>query len=191
MMCIGTSVHADIRVSVQDRSAPDRASGHIATAVLVDGDAVLVPNPPARLLDPSADLEIVIFTADPEAHSPIEVIPVWKWSPFHLTAAKEPTAAIARLRHHSVYGAQIGPLDNRELAAAIADNGGDLWAALATVSAIPDGIATIDPTVLGDLTRREREQRQPRRSEHAFDTYEQMVDGFCIFFCFCSPHGPK
>ena len=42
-MCVGSAIRADIRVSIQDRTAPDRVSGHIATGILVDGDIVLVP----------------------------------------------------------------------------------------------------------------------------------------------------
>lgn len=190
-MCIGTTTHADIRVSIQDRTARDRAAGHLACAVLVDGDAVLVPNPGPELLDPSAELEILIFPADPKAHLPIEIIPVWKWSPFHLTGAEAPVAVIGRLRHHSGYSAQIGAVDPGELAAATAEHGGDLWASLNQLSAVPAGIADISGELLTEISRVEREQRRPRRSEHEFDSYEQLVSGFCIFFCFCNPHGPK
>jgi hypothetical protein len=190
-MCTGTTTHADIRVSVQDRNARDRAAGHLAAAVLVDGDAVLVPNPGKRLLDPSVELEILIFPADPKAHLPIERIDAWKWSPFQLTGASAPLATVGRLRHHSHYSAQIGEVEPRELAAVTQKLGGDLWAALDRLGAVPPGIADISGKLLTEISRVEREQRRPRRSEHQFDSYDQLVGGFCIFFCFCSDHRAK
>ncbi|MEV0460642.1 hypothetical protein [Catellatospora methionotrophica] len=191
-MCIGTSVHADIRVSVQDRNAPDRAAGHLTAAVLVDGDAVLVPNPGPEVLDPKAELEILVFPADPGAHLPVEVIPIWKWSPFHLIGQQDrPLAAVARLRRHSSYSAQISHVDSAALAKATAALDGDLWAALDKLEAIPEGIGAISPDLLGAVGQVEREQRRPRRSEHGFESYEAMVGGFCIFFCFCHAHEPR
>ncbi|WFE26863.1 hypothetical protein O7623_26925 [Solwaraspora sp. WMMD791] len=190
-MCTGTTTHADIRVSVQDRNARDRAAGHLAAAVLVDGDAVLVPNPRPELLDPATELEILIFPADPTAHLPVERIDAWKWSPFQLTGAKEPLATVGRLRHHSRYSAQIGEVDPRELAAATQEHGGDLWAALDQLAAVPPGIGDISGELLTEISRVEREQRRPRRSAHQFDSYDQLVGGFCVFFCFCGTHGTK
>jgi hypothetical protein len=190
-MCITTSRQLNIRVSVQDRRAADRAAGHLATGVLVDGDVVLVPNPPASVLDPAADLEIVICPVDGDDHAPIDVIPIWKWSPFHHTANEHATAVIARLRHHSTYGAQISPVDSSQLAALTEELGGDLWGALIQSQAVREEIATVDAKQLTSVGAREREQREPRRSSHDFDSYDRMVGAFCIFFCFCNPHGPK
>ncbi|GAB4048336.1 hypothetical protein [Catellatospora paridis] len=191
-MCIGTSVHADIRVSVQDRSAPDRVSGHLAAGILVDADAVLVPRPSPELLDPSRDLEIVVFPTDLAEHTPVDVLTGWKWSRFALRGQeKQPTAAVAKLAHHATYGAQIGEVDSGELARLTAELDGDLWAALTRLEAVPPGIGEIDPALLARLGEVERAQRVPRRAEHTFDSYEAMTDGFCIFFCFCHPHHPR
>lgn len=191
-MCVGTSVHADIRVSIQDRSAPDRVSGHLATGILVDADAVLVPNPPQAVLDGDRDLEVVIFPVDLDEHRPIDVLTGWKWSRFALAGQeRRPTAAIAKLAHHATYAAQIGEVDSRALAELTAEFDGDLWAALTRLRAVPPGIDEIDRDLLARLGEVERAQREPRRAAHAFESYAAMTDGFCIFFCFCSPHDPR
>jgi len=35
-MCVGSAIRADIRVSIQDRTMPDRVSGHVATGIPLD-----------------------------------------------------------------------------------------------------------------------------------------------------------
>lgn len=189
-MCVGSAVRADIRVSIQDRTAADRVSGHLATGILVDGDAVLVPNPPKELLSDDRDLEVLILPTALDDHARIDVIPAWKWSHFAL-AGGEPTAATAKLLHHSTYAAQIGAVDSGELAAALDELGGDLWTALLRLGAVPDGIAKIDTKLLAEATRIERAQRVPVRTEHQFESHRAMTDGWCLFFCFCSPHHPR
>ena len=188
----GTTAHADIRVSIQNRNAPDRAAGHLAAAVLVDGDTVLVPNPGPELLDPSAELEILIFPADPKAHLPIEIIPVWKRSPFHLTGAR---GAAGGHRQACATTPATAPRSARWTPASWPQ----LWQSTAgTCGRRSTGCPRCrpgSPTSAANCwprsSRVEREQRRPRRSEHEFDSYEQLVSGFCIFFCFCNPHGPK
>src|SRR5512139_2065425 len=97
-MCVGSAIRADIRVSIQDRSMPDRVSGHLATGILADGDLVLVPN---RTFDEGADLEVLIFPTDVNERSAIDVLDGWKFSRFAVQG--RPVATTIKLRHHSTY----------------------------------------------------------------------------------------
>ena len=177
-------------MSIQDRNAPDRAAGHLATGILVDGDIVLVPNPPETVLDEGRELEVLILPTDLDEHSRIDAEDIWKFSKFALRGEK-PVAVSGRLRHHSSYAAQIGAVDEAELASTLEANGGDLWQAFIGLGAIPPEIREIDPGLLERVTEIERAQRQPRRTSHEFDSYNQITPGWCIFFCFCHPHGGK
>ncbi|HEX6681919.1 MAG TPA: hypothetical protein VF062_03960 [Candidatus Limnocylindrales bacterium] len=191
-MCIGSAIRTDIRVSIQDRNAPDRAAGHLATGILADGDVVLVPNAPEAILDPGRDLEIIIFPTDIDEHSRIDVLDGWKWGRFALRGERDrPTAASVRLRHHSSYAAQAGAVEAEALASTLEELGGDLWAALARLEAIAPEIRDIDPALLARVSEIERAQRQPKRTEHEFESYHQMTPGWCIFFCFCHTHPGK
>ncbi|MBB5872676.1 hypothetical protein F4553_006110 [Allocatelliglobosispora scoriae] len=176
-------------MSIQDRSAPDRAAGHLAAGLLVDADIVLIPSPPESLWDAAADIEVLIFPARPGEHDRIDQLTGWKWSRFTLAGA--PTAAITlKLSHHSTYAAQLGEVTSENLAAAL-DAGDGLWEALLRLDAIPADARDIDPDLLARVTAIEQVQREPRRADHTFESHRQMTDGFCIFFCFCHPHHPK
>ncbi|SBT41960.1 hypothetical protein [Micromonospora auratinigra] len=188
-MCIETAIRADIRVSVQDRAAPDRAAGHLATGVLVDGDLVLVPDPPERLFDPALDLEVLIFPAGPAERLPVEAPPVWKWGRFAV-GDREPLAATAKLGRPSVYSAQIGRADAAALADA-AERTGGLWAALREQGVLVGEVDAVDADLLRRAGELERAQREPRRAAHRFDSTAALTDGLCILFCFCEPHGPR
>ncbi|WP_433527996.1 hypothetical protein ACQPYA_16635 [Micromonospora sp. CA-263727] len=189
-MCVDTAILADIRVSIQDRRAPDRLAGHLAVGVLVDGDQVLVPNPPKQLLDPHADLEVVIFPAGLEERLPVEAAPVWKWRRFALTD-QAPLALVASLGRTSGYRAQVGHADSVALAKAIEGAGGDLWEALRRQEVIARDIHLVDDDLLRRAGELEQAQREPRRAEHRFGSLREMTGGFCILFCFCQPHGPR
>ncbi|MCI4066979.1 hypothetical protein MRQ36_32215 [Micromonospora sp. R77] len=189
-MCIETAIRADIRVSIQDRAAPDRAAGHVAAGVLVDGDLVLVPDPPERLFDPALDLEMLIFPADLAERLPVETPPVWKWGRFAV-ADRTPLAATAKLGRTSVYSAQIGRADASALAAAIEANDGGCWAALTEQRIITAELWAIEPDLLTRAGELERAQREPRRVNHRFESVGALTDGLCILFCFCEPHGPR
>ncbi|QOC91789.1 hypothetical protein [Micromonospora craniellae] len=189
-MCVDTAIRAEIRVSIQDRRATDRAAGHLAAGVLIDGDQVLVPDPPKLLLDPHADLEVVIFPAGLDEHLPVEAAPVWKWRRFGLTD-RAPLAFVASLGRTSGYRAQVGHADPAALAEAIEAAGGDLWEALRRQEVVKDDIHLIDDDLLRRVGELEQAQREPRRAEHRFDSLRDLTGGFCILFCFCQPHGPR
>jgi hypothetical protein len=189
-MCIETAIRADIRVSIQDRAAPDRVTGHLAAGVLVDGDLVLVPDPPERLFDPALDLEVLIFPTNLPDRLPVEAPPVWKWGRFAV-GDRPPLAATAKLGRTSVYSAQIGKADAPALAAAVEAAEGRLWPALRDQRIITDELWTIDPDLLARAGELERAQREPRRADHRFDSVPALTDGLCILFCFCEPHAPR
>ncbi|GIJ80456.1 hypothetical protein SAMN05443287_10431 [Micromonospora phaseoli] len=189
-MCVDTAIRADIRVSIQDRRASDRAAGHLAVGVLIDGDQVLVPNPPKELLDPHADLEVVVFPAGLQTRLPVEVAPVWKWRRFALTDAA-PLAVIASLGRTSGYSAQIGRADATDLAKAIDGAGGDLWEALRRQQVVGADVHLVDDDLLRRAGELEHAQREPRVAEHRFGSLRELTGGFCILFCFCEPHGSR
>jgi len=189
-MCVETAVRADIRVSIQDRSAPDRASGHLAAGVLVDADVVLVPNPPKRLFAPDLDAEVLVFPVDLEPRLAVEAPPIWKWGRFAV-GDEGPLAVTAKLGRPSIYSAQIGRADAAALAAEVGRTGGDLWEALRRQRIIPEGIDQLGPELLARAGELELAQREPRRADHRFDSLEQLTTGFCVLFCFCEPHGPR
>ncbi|MEV6815805.1 hypothetical protein, partial [Micromonospora sp. NPDC051296] len=166
-MCVDTANRAEIRVSIQDRRAPDRAAGHLAVGVLIDGDQVLVPNPSKQVLDPHADLEVVIFPASLEERLPVEVAPVWKWRRFALTD-QAPLAVIASLGRASGYSSQVGRADSAALAKAIEGAGGDLWEALRRLDIVAGDIHVVDDDLLRRAGELEQAQREPRRAEHRF-----------------------
>ena len=186
-MCVGSAIRADIRVSIQDRNAPDRVAGHLATGILVDGDIVLVPN---ISFDDRHEIEALIFPLEADEHSRIDRVDVWKLTAFSLHR-HEAFATSARMLHHSSYAAQVGEVDSAELASTLDANGGDLWEAFIRLGAIAPEIREIDPGLLARVTEIERLQRQPKRTSHVFESYRQATDGWCIFFCFCQPDGKK
>ncbi len=187
-MCLGSATRADIRVSIQDSSAADRVSGHVATGILVDGDAVLIPAPPPALFDRERQFEVLIFPTELHDHAKIDSLDCWKFSSFALDRRSEPVAVTGRLTHHSTYAAQIGEVDARRLASTLEESGGDLWAALWELDALPRGIHEISPEQLATVTGIEREQRRAKHTSHRFEDYGDMTGGWCLFFCFCRPH---
>ncbi len=190
-MCFGSALRTDIRVSIQDRSAPDRVSGHLATGILADGDIVLIPNPGGVLLKATEkSLQALVFPMEIDEHSRIDVVDVWKFSGYRLSRADYPVAATGRLAHHSTYAAQIRSVDPERLASELDNRKGDLWEALYALEAIPPGVGEIDRELLAAVDRIERAQHRPKRTDHAFDSYGEMTGGWCIFFCFCHPHDP-
>lgn len=186
-MCVGSAIRADIRVSIQDRNARDRVSGHLATGILVDGDIVLVPNP---VFDEGRELEALIFPLELDEHSRIDSEPVWKHTLFSLRD-RQAFAFSGRLLHHSSYAAQVGDVNSAELASTLEATDGDLWEAFIRLGAISPEIREIDPGMLERVTEIERRQRQPKRNAHEFESYQQATDGWCIFFCFCQTDGKK
>ncbi len=184
-MCLGSATRADIRVSIQDRQAPDRVAGHLATGILVDGDVVLIPSPPETLFDRDRQFEVLIFPTELEDHSKIDVLDCWKFGSFALEGRDRAVAMTGRLTHHSTYAAQIGEVEARRLASTLEHTDGDLWAALRELDAVPRGIDEIDPEQLAAVSRIEGEQRLPKRTHHTFEDYGDMTGGWCIFFCFC------
>jgi hypothetical protein len=169
--------------------APDRVAGHLATGILVDGDVVLIPAPPATLFDRERQFEVLIFPTELNDHSKIDSLDCWKFGSFALEDSEHhPVAMTGRLAHHSTYAAQIGEVDSRHLASTLEESGGDLWAALRELDALPRGIHEISPEQLAEVGRIERGQRLPKRTRHTFDDYGDMTGGWCIFFCFCRPH---
>jgi hypothetical protein len=176
-------------VSIQDRLAPDRVAGHLATGILVDGDVVLIPSPPETLFDRERQFEVLIFPTELTEHSKIDALDCWKLSSFALEDRDGRAVAMTgRLSHHSTYAAQIGEVDSRRLASTLEDSGGDLWAALWELDALPRGVHEIPPDLLAAAGRIEREQHLPKRNHHTFEDYGDMTGGWCIFFCFCLPH---
>lgn len=186
-MCFGSAIRADIRVSIQDRHAPDRVSGHLATGILVDGDQLLVPN---HSFDEGLELEALIFPVEPDVHSRIDVEPIWKFSLFSLHG-REPFAVSGRMLHHSSYAAQVGDVNSAELASTLEATRGDLWEAFIRLGTIDPAIRDIDPGLLERVTEIERLQRQAKHNAHEFESYRQATDGWCIFFCFCQTDGKK
>ncbi|GIH01991.1 hypothetical protein Rhe02_00580 [Rhizocola hellebori] len=176
-------------MSIQDRLAPDRVAGHLATGILVDGDVVLIPAPPEALFDRERQFQVLIFPTELTEHSKIDALDCWKFGSFALEdRERRPVAMTGRLTHHSTYAAQIGEVDSRRLASTLEDRDGDLWAALWELDAVPRGINEISPELLAQADRIEREQHLPKRTHHTFDDYGDMTGGWCIFFCFCLPH---
>jgi hypothetical protein len=186
-MCVGSAISADIRVSIQDIYAPDRVTGHLATGILVDGDAVLIPN---TVLDEGRAVQALIFPVESNEHSKIDREDLWKLTTFSLHR-REPFATSGRLLHHSSYAAQVGEVNSAELASILDANGGDLWDAFIRLGAIPPEIREIDRRLLERVDEIERLQRQPKRSSHQFESHRQATDGWCIFFCFCHEDGKK
>lgn len=174
-------------MSIQDRNAADRVSGHLATGILVDGDIVLVPN---TFFEEDLELEVLIFPAELDEHSRIDREDIWKFSFYSLHGGK-PVAASGRMLHHSTYAAQVGEVDAGELASTLEATGGDLWEAFIRLGAVRPEIRDIDRDLLERLTQIERAQRKPKRAIHNFESYQQITGGWCIFFCFCQTDGKK
>jgi hypothetical protein len=154
-------------------------AGHLATGILVDGDAVLIPAPPESLFDRDRQYQALIFPTELHEHAKIDALDCWKVSSFALEHADgRPVAITARLSHHSTYAAQIGEVDAGRLASTLERSRGDLWAALRELDALPRGIHVIDPEQLAEVSRIERDQGLPKRTHHTFDDYGDMTGGW-------------
>ncbi|MEJ3747310.1 hypothetical protein WEI85_28995 [Actinomycetes bacterium KLBMP 9797] len=140
-------------VSVQDRSADDPRSGHRAGGLLIDSDVVMVPRPPAEVLDPGYLFDVVIVPTAPDQGDgpPPERIRPRKVVVQSVDGGGErsPVAAYILLEAASRHRWRAF---TREEAARLNDAldgcGGDYWSALRRFGIVPDGLGAAPPAEL-------------------------------------------
>ncbi|MGW5868651.1 hypothetical protein ACWFRJ_41615 [Streptomyces sp. NPDC055239] len=101
-----------------------------AKALLVDGDALLVPDPPPLLVEPRGEL-VAVITPVPAGSGPVERIAV---TGVEQLGSDEPmpgvTASVVRLAGRSRYVVRAESFSQRRLTEALLADDGDLWAAM-------------------------------------------------------------
>lgn len=175
-----TAIATDIRVSLQHRTAPDRAAGHIAAAVLLDEDLVIAPMPRPELLDREWDPEVLIFAYPPRADMPIEAITAGKLLTFSLDDRPEaPTCLVIKLDRHSGYRPPFTELRGAEVIRRLDQLDGDLWAAATAAELVDQRVREISRDTLDEVTRLEREQLRPVRIDYVFPSHAHLIKGVC------------
>jgi hypothetical protein len=188
-MCGISAIRTDMRVAVQARGGRNLVEGNLAAAVLADSNLVVVPNPPRALLDDSLAFDVWVIPVPVTLDKTIEVLAPLKKNFLAMRShSGAPTAAYVELTHHSMYASQIARCDGRELGDLLESNGGDMWAALVGVGAIPAELGEdLSPATLLAAEKSAQEQRRPRRSDMEFASYQELGAAFCWpWVCFCS-----
>jgi hypothetical protein len=187
-MCGISAIQAELRVSIQDRRARNLVRGHRAIGLLADSNLVVVPNPPSELLDDEFDFDAWIIPVPVAPEKAIDVIrPLKKNFLGRRTTPGSPTVVMIELAHHSMYASQVGPCDAHELGRALRRNDGDMWAALVQAGTVPSRLQEeLSHGLLREAQRAHLEQRLPRRSDMAFNSYAALARAFCWpWVCFC------
>ena len=147
-----------------------------ARALLVDRDALLVPDPPRLLTEPRGAL-VAVLTPVPAGSGPVERIAV---ADVEDLGSGEPapgvTASVVRLAGRSRYVVRAEPFTQRRLTEALHAEGGDLWAAMR-------GLGYESP-----VPARPREAGLTAPDEDRLDAF---ASGPCRVIRLCLPHPPR
>ncbi|MFF3376317.1 hypothetical protein ACFYXF_25610 [Streptomyces sp. NPDC002680] len=144
-----------------------------ARALLVDRDALLVPDPPQLLTEPQGAL-VAVITPVPAGSGPVERIAVADVE--RLEPGPGLTASVVRLAELSRYVVRAEPFTQRRLTEALLAESGDLWAAMR-------GLGYDSP-----VPARPREAGLAALSEDRLDAF---ADGPCRVIRLCLPHPPR
>ncbi|MEV7192116.1 hypothetical protein AB0N81_09920 [Streptomyces sp. NPDC093510] len=147
-----------------------------ARALLVDRDALLVPDTPPLLVRPPGALVAVIAPV-PAGSGPVERIDVSDVE--HLgsgEAAPGMTASVVRLAGRSRYVVRAEPATQRRLTEALLAEDGDLWAAMRTLGY--DAPVPVRP-------------RQAAPAEVSEEELDAFAAGPCRVIRTCFPHPPR
>ncbi|MFI6906120.1 hypothetical protein ACIBKY_32990 [Nonomuraea sp. NPDC050394] len=130
-----TRIHVSVqRVGMHD--APGK--GHVAAGLLVGRDTVLVPNPPAELLDTERPLEVLVIPTPLDQAQPVERLGIEALLGFGAQEGKEGiTFAVIRLAGNSRYPSTLRAGDSREVNKALRKRTG-MWKELHRLGLIDD-----------------------------------------------------
>lgn len=155
-----------------------------ARALLVDRDALLVPDPPPLLVRPPGALVAVIAPV-PAGCGPVERIAV---SDVEHLGSGEPApgvrASVVRLAGRSRYVVRAEPSTQRRLTEALLAEDGDLWAAMRTL-----GYDAPVPERPGKAGLAGAGGERPEASD-AFEAFDAFAAGPCRVIRTCLPHPP-
>ncbi|MFK4066405.1 hypothetical protein [Streptomyces sp. NPDC029674] len=168
-----------------------------ARALLVDRDALLVPDPPPLLLRPPGPLVAVIAPL-PAGSGPVERIAV---SEVEHLGSGEPapgvTASVVRLAGRSRYMVRAEPSTQRRLAEALLAEDGDLWAAMRTLgydSPVPRRPRRAGLTEAGAGVGEEVAGEEGPDAANGLDPLDRLdafAAGPCRVIRTCFPHPPR
>ncbi|NJP92029.1 hypothetical protein HCN51_21625 [Nonomuraea sp. FMUSA5-5] len=173
---------------MQLKKAPDRIAGHLAAGVLGDSNVVLVPDPPAALLQTSEEIEVLIAPNPPTKNMLIERHEIAQRVTYALRGRANPVVAAFQLVERSRYASQMYSFDPVEVGRVLEENGGCFWKALVRVGAVPPKIRKVSEKFLREANEKERIQRRPKMSDFVYDSYSELVPDICQWLCWCSKH---
>jgi hypothetical protein len=176
-----SAIPEDVRVTVQARHAPNRKVGHRAVGLLGDSYLVCVPKPPASLVRPNEELEVVIFPIPLDDRKLVERFEILGVQTYGLTK-EEPLVAILTLAGGSRYASQDHVFQRDDLTNALNNTNGDFKAALTAVGAVKPEVFTIADDDLLRLHHVEEEQRRPK-----FARYAAPLENVVPFVCWVLP----
>jgi hypothetical protein len=155
--------------------------------VLGDSTTVIVPSPPAALLEPERELQVVTIPVPLDRGLAVERLDAWCRNV--MTAdGDRPVAVTMSLARPSRYPGTIGTFNAAELAAAVEASRGDLWAGMESLGLVRPGLADGPPMdVLEALPGLEREQRRPVVRTHRHPDAGDVVWSLCKLLCICQP----
>ncbi|MEU4513622.1 hypothetical protein AB0G05_29335 [Nonomuraea wenchangensis] len=187
-MCDIYSISADLRVSVQLKKAPDRVAGHLAVGVLGDSNVVLVPDPPAALLETDEEIEVLIAPNPPTRNMLVERHEVCRRVTYAVGGREGIVVAAFELVQRSRYASQMDTFDPAEVGRVLEENGGRFGDALVHVGAISPKIRKISDRFLREAYEKERIQRRPKKSDFVYASYSELTPDICQWLCWCHPH---
>ena len=153
---------AGLVVSVQDATAPDAVTGHLAWGVLIDAALVAVPGPLDWLLDGAAPrLEVLIADVAPGRPGLVERIRPERIDLWGLAGHATEAVALVRLGRPWPEQPEVGTVDPDLFHGNLDPSQPDVWTALEIAGAVPLGIREWSPReVLGLVMEWERWERE-------------------------------
>jgi hypothetical protein len=178
---ISKSVH----VSLQRRGMQDTPwKGHLASGVLVDHDEVVVPAPPAALLDGETEFEALIFERRPRPDRLIEWIPPTRVKAYYVREVRGAIAATVRLARPSRHQPRFRAVDSRAFDDKLEETGYDVWRTFVELDLIPGDLSERPSNdVFHQIVAIAAKQRQP------WITHVPYPRSIC-WLPFCMVHRP-
>jgi hypothetical protein len=164
-------------VSVQAAGFEDEPrEGHLATGLLVEPGAVLVPDAPDRIAEATAGIDLLVLPLPLGEAGRIERLVAERVEFCPLTGGKGRRFAVIRMANDSRHEPTVGEFTGARLDEALERHDGDLWAALESLGAIEPGSRdAVTPELLRRVPGIVAEQRRP--------VFEEPDDGI-------APGGP-